>query len=206
MSTVEPLTNDDLFERAKFLTNEIDAAFDGVTLGQGTTIEEAESNELRGDPISAGSRLTPRIETPNHKDWRAIAVTNNNFEVLYFMDPDGWRFHLPAFMTADLKHVDVSETDQLVFLLTDEPRKVSERLSQLTNAQRRCCGQYVEHWIEREFAFPCEANTHEKSSSATKDFALHKSLNGPEINAVAEIYLPYFRDYEAQRFKQRWLT
>ena len=101
----------------EWLTEYIASAFRGVTLDGGTTIYAAQSRSYYGDPEEV--RLGMAAET---LDWRRIDADDlfARHDALPFLDALGFRFYIPASMTALLVPHDPSEmlSDSLLFNLT----------------------------------------------------------------------------------------
>ncbi len=99
---------------------EIEQAFEGVTLGDGISLREA---EVIDDYGSAEDRAEARARDET-EDWRKIPdeVIEAAADALCFMDPAGLRFHLPAYMHFALRRCEDSDsrsTDAAIYRLTD---------------------------------------------------------------------------------------
>ena len=79
----------------------IRAAFSGVTLGDGVGLCEAQGLDDYEDDATL-AKLRRRDET---QDWLRISVEDLNrcYSSLSFFDAEGMRFHIPAFLIADLE-------------------------------------------------------------------------------------------------------
>jgi len=95
-------------------------AFANVTLGDGVSLREA---DVIDDYGSDEERATARQRDELH-DWQRIADDDieNYSSVLCFMDDEGLRFHLPAYMRFTLRRYRESEsmsTDSTIYRLCD---------------------------------------------------------------------------------------
>ena len=92
------------FERGKAadrIIERIAGAFSGVTLGDGVGLRQAQGlDDYENEATCAAYR-----ETDEKEDWRKItsADLNRCNSSLSFFDPTGMKFHLPAYMTAELR-------------------------------------------------------------------------------------------------------
>lgn len=87
--------------RVENLCGLIDAAFDGVVLGDGIGLWEAQAlDDYDDEAIRAHYR-----EKDEKEDWRKISYEDLNRcnSSPSFFDAAGFRFHLPAFMQAELR-------------------------------------------------------------------------------------------------------
>lgn len=77
------------------------SAFDGVTLGEGVGLLQAQGIDDYADERTMKSY---RAQDEKH-DWSAIPVADLDrcYSSLSFFDADGMRFHLPAYMIANLE-------------------------------------------------------------------------------------------------------
>lgn len=99
---------------------EIEQAFEGVTLGDGISLREA---EVLDDNGSAEERAEARARDETQV-WRKIPdeVIETSADVLCFMDPAGLRFHLPPYMHFALRRCEDSDslgTESAIYRLTD---------------------------------------------------------------------------------------
>jgi catechol 2,3-dioxygenase-like lactoylglutathione lyase family enzyme len=118
----------------------IEAAFSGVTLGNGIGLEQARALDDREDAsIVAAYRACDEKE-----DWRRIPAEKLCAlnDTLSFFDAEGMRFHLPAFLIADLR----GEYERgLAFTLTHRGELEWERFRLLSVQQRRAVRAYLLH-------------------------------------------------------------
>jgi hypothetical protein len=86
---------------AQKVSRDIVAAFDGVKLGGGVGLQEAQGLD---DYADAATRAAYRL-SDEKDDWSRIPVEalGRCNSSLSFFDAEGMRFHLPAFLLADLR-------------------------------------------------------------------------------------------------------
>lgn len=126
-------------------------AFAGVTLGSGVGLLEA--NGL--DDYADQKKLAAYREQDEKLDWNAISLEllNRYSSSLSFFDAEGMRFHLPAFLIADMRGVYGFD---LVYNLT-QSSLIEQQCKLLTEPQRRVVRGYLRfaqeedvHAFERE--------------------------------------------------------
>ncbi len=88
--------------RIESLCRLIDEAFDGVVLGDGIGLWEAQGLDDMDDAETCAN-LRAKDEK---EDWRKISYEDLNicFSSPGFLDAPGMRFHLPAFLIAELRN------------------------------------------------------------------------------------------------------
>jgi hypothetical protein len=86
---------------AEELCAEIRRAFCGVTLGYGVGLHEAQAI----DDYSSDSERGKAKASDEKESWERIAPADLNacYSSLSFFDAEGFRFHLPAYLIADLR-------------------------------------------------------------------------------------------------------
>ncbi len=127
----------------------IEEAFAGVTLGNGVGLQEARGLD---DYEDAATRAAYRA-TDEKEDWRSIppAMLNAHYSSLSFFDAEGMRFHLPAYLIADL-HGDYG--CGMDICLTHLSEHSLTQFSLLSAAQRRAVRMYLLHIAEEpDYAF-----------------------------------------------------
>jgi hypothetical protein len=93
-----------LFERgqiAERIKAQVRAAFAGVTLGEGIGLLEGQAiDDYKSDAVRAASRMKDE-----KSDWSKLDVDSLNrcYSSLHFFDAEGLRFHLPAYLIAELE-------------------------------------------------------------------------------------------------------
>lgn len=121
----------------------IDQAFDNVKLGAGVGLGEAQGLD---DYEDAATRAKYR-EQDEKEDWRRIPAETLNRcnSSLSFFDAEGMRFHLPAFLTAELR----GEYDfDVSFHLTNLSDYSISQLVLLTPEQRQAIRLFLLHISE----------------------------------------------------------
>ena len=88
-------------EQERHVWNLVRAAFAGITLGEGVGLMQAQGLD---DYADSRTLATYRARDEN-RDWSAIPVgdLDNCNSSLSFFDAEGMRFHLPAYLVADLE-------------------------------------------------------------------------------------------------------
>lgn len=141
-STLESLEEDrKRGERAEVLCRQIEGAFAGVTLGLGVGLMEGQGLD---DYEDEKTRAMYR-EQDEKDDWQRIPVENLNRcrSSLSFFDCFGMRFHLPAFMIADLRRESLSGVE---FFLYHKPW--GGQFALLSEAQRTVVRAFLVHIAE----------------------------------------------------------
>jgi len=116
----------------------IRAAFKGVVLGSGVGLQEGQGLDDYAD------KATCQVYRDNDEkiDWEAIPVEklNRYYSSLSFFDAEGMRFHLPAFMIADLNALLGVDP---VYHLTQVPEVDPTRFGLLSPDQRQAVREYL---------------------------------------------------------------
>ncbi|MFM9115406.1 MAG: DUF6714 family protein [Planctomycetota bacterium] len=115
--------------------NQIADAFAGVSLGNGVSLREA---DVIDDYGTDDERAAAREQDELH-DWQRIPDEDiaNHSSVLCFMDDEGLRFHLPAYMRFTLRRYRESKsmsTNSTIYRLSD-PDCIERLLVYLTDQQ-----------------------------------------------------------------------
>lgn len=124
-------------ELAEEIKHEIRRAFAGVQLGAGIGMWEAQGIDDYADAATCAAYR----EKDEKDDWSAIAVADLNrcYSSPAFFDAEGMRFHLPAFLLADLD----GQYDQgMTFNLT-QTSQLETQFAQLDAAQREAVRRYL---------------------------------------------------------------
>jgi hypothetical protein len=129
------------------------SAFAGVTLGQGIGLLQGQGLDDYADERTVASY---RAQDEKH-DWSAIPVADLDhcYSSLSFFDADGMRFHLPAYLVADLEGG--LQTAEIVFHLTYWERGGESRFDTLSAAQRNAVRAFLQLCLSdanREFEHP----------------------------------------------------
>ena len=113
-------------------------AFDGITLGDGVGLSQTDGI----DDYATATVLSELREKDEKNNWDAIPSTDlDRHAGLSFFDAEGMRFHLPAFLIADLEGSLFSAT--VVFHLTYIGNDVPTRFELLSEAQRNAVRQFL---------------------------------------------------------------
>lgn len=132
---------------------EIKRAFEGVKLGNGIGLNQGQAlDDYEPDDVAMIAR-----EKDEKEDWQSIPVEELDVKSssLSFFDAEGMRFHLPAYLVADLT-IEFQIADPLFHLyygFTDDTRSEkmewyeysSQKFSLLTNDQRKAVIMYLEY-------------------------------------------------------------
>src|SRR5437868_13957367 len=120
-------------------------AFRGVTLGTGVGLLAGQGLD---DYADEATRIAYR-EQDEKNDWEAIPVEalNRCYSSLSFFDAEGMRFHLPAFLVAELRGI---LDHDLIFQLTHFEHLGTSRFELLNGAQRNAVRQFLRLRIDDE--------------------------------------------------------
>lgn len=110
------------------LIGAIDAAFNGVTLGDGVSLHEAREIDYHS---ARAARAAARARD-NEASWREVTpeVLREYEKYLVFLDPQGLRYYLPALMTWYLKTDGQVGGEELLFALCLSPGRQARMLSE----------------------------------------------------------------------------
>jgi hypothetical protein len=127
----------------------IEGAFASVTLGNGVGLHEGLGHDDNADDATCAAYRAG----DEKDDWRRIPVEHlrGYHSSLSFFDAEGMRFHLPAFLIADLR----GEYDcGMAFTLTHQSDHSFGRYSLLNRAQRSAVRAYLRHIVNlRDYQF-----------------------------------------------------
>lgn len=114
-------------------------AFQGVTLGDGVGLREGEGL----DDYAGQATLAAYRALDEKLDWSAIPATDLDrySSSLSFFDADGMRFHLPAYLVADLDRR--LQTVSIVFHLTCVSHDGPSRFDTLSPDQREAVREFL---------------------------------------------------------------
>jgi hypothetical protein len=114
-------------------------AFAGVTLGAGVGLRQGQGL----DDYADAHTLASLRERDEKRDWSAIPVTDldNCYSSLSFFDAEGMRFHLPAYLIADLEGA-LHSADPM-FHLVHLVDGMEFRFELLSAAQREAVREYL---------------------------------------------------------------
>lgn len=128
-------------------------AFQGVTLGDGVGLRQGQ-----GLDDYSGPETLAKLRADDEKDdWTAIPVENLERcrSSLSYFDAEGMRFHLPAFLVAELEGQHSS--GEVVFILTYQDDRMMSRFDRFSPAQREAVREYLLLQLadpHREFQHP----------------------------------------------------
>jgi hypothetical protein len=129
------------------------AAFAGVTLGEGVGLRQGQGLD---DYADAHTLALDRAQDEK-RDWLAIPTADLDHcsSSLSFFDAEGMRFHLPAYLVADLE--DKLQAADILFHLVYLANGAEERFDKLSVAQRFAVREFLLLRLsdpEREFVHP----------------------------------------------------
>lgn len=128
------------------LIAQIEAAFDGVVLGEGVGLNEATGM----DDYILGDELEKLRAGDEKQDWRKISAESldHNPTSLSFFDAEGMRFHLPAFLKDEIVR-QVGE-NQVIFHLTALDDYMKGNYKALVSTQRKAVVAFLEWCMPQE--------------------------------------------------------
>lgn len=129
---------------AEQLCKVIEDAFDGVVLGGGVGLQEAQGiDDYKDEATCAAYRAGDEKD-----DWRKIAAEALNVcnSSLSFFDAAGMRFHLPAYLICELRG---DYRFHMAFCLTQTYQTIPEKFSLLNRQQRTAVRTYSTSWTIR---------------------------------------------------------
>ena len=132
------VSSDTILRTKESVISDIREAFQGVTLGNGVGLFEGQALD---DWADEATRRAYR-DQDEKSDWEAIPVENLNrcHSSLSFFDPEGMRFHLPAFLVAELeRELGVSP----VFHLTELDDWAKGKFVVFSQAQRDAVREFL---------------------------------------------------------------
>ncbi len=150
--------------------NLIRAAFAGVVLGEGIGLRQAQ-----GLDDCADARTMEAYRAQDEKgDWSSIPVADLDrcYSSLSFFDADGMRFHLPAYLVADLEGT-LQTADVLFHLVYFMAQGAESCFDTLSPAQREA----VREFLLLRLSDPAEEFGHPMIEAALRDYwAVRKEL------------------------------
>lgn len=138
---------------AESVRDQIRKAFAGVRLGLGVGLYEAQAIDNYASSKEDQARLREKDEK---EDWRNISIESLNEcnSSLSFLDAEGMRFHIPAYLIADLNG---DYRFGLAFSLVN-PLGIEAQFKLLSESQRSAVRRYLEYIAqEKHYAFDREA-------------------------------------------------
>jgi hypothetical protein len=129
-------------EAAQQVASVIEAAFAGVTLGGGVGLQEAQGRDDYADAeTSAAYRANDEKEDWHRIPTEALQRCNSS---LSFFDAEGMKFHLPAYLLADLRG---DYGFGMAFCLT-QTSDYDRYFRLLSSAQRRAVRAFLLHILD----------------------------------------------------------
>jgi hypothetical protein len=125
--------------RQRQVSNQIRQAFQGVTLGHGIGLLQAQAI----DDYESELRIAEARSKDETKDWSLIRYSDLKRFVssLSYFDAEGMRFHLPAFMIADLEGTPMPEF--ILFSLSYALHNNMDKFLCLNESQRHAVREYL---------------------------------------------------------------
>ena len=140
----------------------ISTAFQGVILGDGIGLWEAQAiDDYETDLVRVEKR-----RGDEKSDWQVLSrdCLRRCYSSLCFFDADGMRFHLPAFLLAEIE----GEFDQLVFHLTELDDYKRAKLMSLTDRQKAAVAMFLA-WCLSSYRYEYE---HQSIAVALQEYWL----------------------------------
>ncbi len=129
-------------QQALELIKRIHTAFAAVVLGDGIGLHQAEAM----DDYATEYTLRKLRSGEEALDWSRLSVEelNKHSSALSFFDAEGMRFHLPAYLAAELNK---TLTVDLMFHLIYDNDYARDRFSFFTAEQRSVVAEYLEYCL-----------------------------------------------------------
>lgn len=127
-------------DRAKEVVLSIGQAFEGVTLEDGIGLWQAQ----RIDDYASEREEASARESDEKEDWSHISFDDLNAcsSSLCFFDAKGMRFHLPAYLIADLNE---KYLHGMAFCLVDVGERAAEQFALLSPLQRAAIREFLKY-------------------------------------------------------------
>lgn len=129
-----------LYQQGLAIIDDIKDVFAGVTLGNGVGLYESRCKDEYADQ----ENLAKYRALDEKEDWQKIPVSelNNSLGGLCFFDAEGMRFHLPAYLIADLQG---EYNFGMSFCLTHLNEHSMTQFTLLSPEQRRVVRAFLTH-------------------------------------------------------------
>ena len=134
---------------AQEVAERIRSAFSGVTLGSGVGLRQAQGI----DGYEEETAVAAYRQSDEKENWSRIPpdALNECHSSLSFFDAEGMRFHLPAYLLADLNG---SYKHGVAYCLTDLGELSTKQFAMLSPMQRAAVREFLEYIAEEdEYAF-----------------------------------------------------
>ncbi|MEL6498346.1 MAG: DUF6714 family protein [Planctomycetota bacterium] len=149
VSQSKAFTKKEIHEFGESVLEEIARAFRGVSIKGGVTISEAYAiDDYEPDDVRAAARASD-----TYQKWTDVDVRQDmGGSALTFMDPIGFRFHLPAYMSlvvrVELGDVPNTDSNCLIkfeqsWMFEQSNELHSEQFSIFDHAQRRAVARFL---------------------------------------------------------------
>lgn len=138
------------------------SAFQGVTLGDGVGLRQGQGLDDYAD-----DETLAKLRADDEKDdWTAISVQDLKRcrSSISFFDAEGMRFHLPAFMVAELEGT--FSPGEVEFALTYQEDDRTSRFDLLSPAQREAAREF----LLLQLSDPYEQHRHREIEAALRDY------------------------------------
>ncbi len=145
----QPLNVSDIRDR---LLADIQLAFRGVQRGDGPTLHEA---DLEG--VGSAEEARAARERDTDSDWQEVPaqVIERLSWALCFVDPQGFRYYVPAYMSFALRHAesDSNSVDFTIYAFDTQPNSAlsefqASRFSQFDDGQARVICRFLRFMAE----------------------------------------------------------
>lgn len=156
-------------EHERHVLSLVRTAFARVILGEGVGLRQGQGLDDHADMRTLASY---RAQDEKY-DWSAISVADLDkcYSSLSFFDPDGMRFHLPAYLVADLEGS--LQTADVLFHLVYAADRAASRFDTLSPAQREA----VRELLLLRLSDPHREFVHPMIEAALSDYwSAHKEL------------------------------
>jgi hypothetical protein len=143
--TIVRRTREDALQPVDQVIRELEDAFLGVPLGK-ITLHEAEALESYATDVQ---RRAAR-ELDRERDWRDVPdqAIRECPAALSFLDPESWRFYLPAYIRYGLRYTNTDVVDDAIYALNpagirQHEQVIEERFGTLNAAQVRAVCSFL---------------------------------------------------------------
>lgn len=103
--------------------SEIRAAFQGVTLGQGISLRQAQCADVFGQALLKGAPASSAPEEIN--DWSRVSIDELESDYIAHLDAGGFRYYIPALMLSVLNRYEPTSMRVIGTLSGLYPKKES---------------------------------------------------------------------------------
>lgn len=154
-------SREDLLRRHDALIDQISKAFAQVSRQGGVSLREAVVRSRNGSQREHAEARS--LDTDTHWSQFDPTAIDADFSILHFLDPIGYRYYLPAFMTHTLRraapstegHTPLCMENSLLYHLgasesmsQAHASQCNQRHALLTKPQRTCVARYLAYFVE----------------------------------------------------------